>query len=263
MSQDPECGPAHRTRPEIETVVSQLGRPDDGTDVSGFYNIELFAPLKPSNEWPRGVTKESMTAALSKELAQAFPGVIFNFSQMISDNVEEALSGVKGENTVKVIGHDLRVNEAKANEIVDVMSTVRASRTWACSPRSASRTSASRPIAFSAGATGSTSATSRRWCRRPSAARRSPRSTKGRSTSTSRSAGRRLPQRPEGDPEHPGRDADGAQVPLGQLAQIAEEEGPSLIYREDSRRYAPVKFSVRGRDLASTIAEARSASPTR
>ena len=119
------CDLSNRRRPEITTVVSQLGRPDDGTDVSGFYNIELFAPLKPSNEWRRGVTKESMTEDLSHELQEAFPGVIFNFSQMISDNVEEAMSGVKGENTVKVFGPDLHVNEAKANEIVDVMSHIK------------------------------------------------------------------------------------------------------------------------------------------
>src|SRR5581483_3568089 len=99
-------------------------RPDDGTDASGFYNIELFAPLEPFGDWPRGVTKASLTEELSRELEQAFPGVVFGFSQMISDNVEEALSGVKGENSVKVIGPDLRVNEAKADAIVDVMSTV-------------------------------------------------------------------------------------------------------------------------------------------
>src|SRR6185437_6993811 len=122
---DGPCDLQHRARPEITHVVSQLGRPDDGTDVSGFYNIELFAPLQPSKEWPRGVTKDSMTEDLSRELTQAFPGVIFNFSQMISDNVEEAMSGVKGENTVKVFGPDLHVNEAKANEIVDVMSTIK------------------------------------------------------------------------------------------------------------------------------------------
>src|SRR5450432_1607221 len=119
------CDLQHRRHPEITTVVSQLGRPDDGTDVSGFYNIELFAPLAPSDRWPRGVTKGAMTQALSRELQLAFPGVIFNFSQMISDNVEEALSGVKGENTVKVVGPDLRVNEAKADEIVDVMGEVK------------------------------------------------------------------------------------------------------------------------------------------
>ncbi len=118
------CDEAHRTHPEVTAVVSQLGRPDDGTDVSGFYNIELFAPLKPFDEWPRGMTKEKLTDELNKELSEAFPGVIFNFSQMISDNVEEAVSGVKGENSVKVFGNDLESNEKIADAIVDVMGKV-------------------------------------------------------------------------------------------------------------------------------------------
>ncbi|HXN41347.1 MAG TPA: efflux RND transporter permease subunit, partial [Myxococcaceae bacterium] len=86
-----------RAHPEVTTVVSQLGRPDDGTDVAGFFNIELFAPLQPFSDWPSGVTKQKLTEIISRELEDAFPGVVFNFSQMISDNVEEALSGVKGE----------------------------------------------------------------------------------------------------------------------------------------------------------------------
>src|SRR3984957_8258892 len=101
------CDDAHRRHPEVETVVSQLGRPDDGTDVSGFYNIEFFAPLKPFDEWPRGLTKEKLTEEINGELEDAFPGVVFNFSQYTSDNVEEALSGVKGENSVKVFGKDI------------------------------------------------------------------------------------------------------------------------------------------------------------
>ena len=119
-----QCDDAHRSHPEVLTVVSQLGRPDDGTDVSGFYNIEFFAPLKPFDEWPRGVTKESLTEDINKELTAAFPGVVFNFSQYISDNVEEAISGVKGENSVKVFGQDLERNEALAEGIVDVMGKV-------------------------------------------------------------------------------------------------------------------------------------------
>ena len=116
------------------------------------------------------------------------------------------MSGVKGENTVKVVGPDLRVNEAKANEIVDVMSTVKGvAGPGRSSRRSASPTSASRPTARSAAATASTSATSRRWCRRPSAARRSPRSTRARSASTSPSAGRRRTARTsKAIREHPG-----------------------------------------------------------
>ncbi len=252
------CDLAHRARPEITTVVSQLGRPDDGTDVSGFYNIELFAPLKPSKEWRRGVTKESMTAALSKELGEAFPGVIFNFSQMISDNVEEALSGVKGENTVKVVGPDLRVNEAKANEIVDVMSSVKGVEDLGLFPSLGQPNVRITPDRVQCGRYGLNV---------------------GDVEAVVQAAigGQAVTQVYEGEKHFdltvrwaPGyrkdlkairsilvATPDGAQVPLGQLAQIAEEEGPSLIYREDNRRYAPVKFSVRGRDLASTIAEAR------
>ena len=79
-----------RSHHEVETVVSQLGRPDDGTDVTGFFNIEFFAPLEPFDEWPRGLTKEKLTEQVKQELQDAFPGVVFNFSQYISDNVEEA-----------------------------------------------------------------------------------------------------------------------------------------------------------------------------
>src|SRR5262249_24911325 len=114
-----------RQHREVTTVVSQLGRPDDGTDVSGFFNIEFFAPLRPSGEWPRGLTKDKLVEAMGKELQEAFPGVIFNFSQMISDNVEEALSGVKGENSVKVVGPDLKRNQEIAEGIVGVMSGIR------------------------------------------------------------------------------------------------------------------------------------------
>ncbi len=252
------CDLDHRAHPEITTVVSQLGRPDDGTDVSGFYNIELFAPLRPQKEWRRGVTKETMTAQLSRELQQAFPGVIFNFSQMISDNVEEAMSGVKGENTVKVVGPDLTVNEKKANEIVDVMSGIKGVEDLGLFPSLGQPNIRITPDRQSCGryglnvgdveaviqaAIGGQAVTQvyegeRRFdltVRWAPAFRKDLRAIRAILVPT----------------------PDGAQVPLGQLAQIVEEEGPALIYREDNRRYAPVKFSVRGRDLASTIAEAQ------
>ena len=93
--------------PEVITVVSQHGRPDDGSDASPFSNVELFVPLKPFDEWPTGLTKDKLTAQLQKEFNDELPGVDFNFSQYIQDNVEEALSGVKGANSVKIIGPDL------------------------------------------------------------------------------------------------------------------------------------------------------------
>ena len=112
--------------PEVPDVVSQVGRPDDGTDTTGFFNTEYFVDLKPKNQW-RPVfhqNKDELIGAMDREL-EKIPGVIWNFSQPISDNVEEAVSGVKGELAVKIYGDDLQTLEAKGNEIVGVMSSIR------------------------------------------------------------------------------------------------------------------------------------------
>src|ERR1700752_4293039 len=104
-----------RARPEVESVVSQYGRPDDGTDAAGLFNAEFFAPLKPSNQWPGTRDKEELTAQLLAQLQDKFPGVEFNFSQYLQDNVSEAVSGVKGENSIKLFGNDLQSLTATAN----------------------------------------------------------------------------------------------------------------------------------------------------
>ena len=111
--------------PEVTKVVSQVGRPDDGTDTTGFFNTEYFVDLKPKAEW-RPVfrqNKEELIGAMDREL-EKMPGVIWNFSQPISDNVEEAVSGVKGELAVKVYGDDLRTLEAIGDKVVDIMGGV-------------------------------------------------------------------------------------------------------------------------------------------
>src|SRR6202030_3308078 len=110
--------------PEVQSVVSQHGRPDDGTDATGFFNAEFFVPLKPFDTWPSGTTKEKLTQDMTGLLAQQFPGVDFNFSQYIQDNVEEAASGVKGENSVKLYGNELATLERAAARIRDVLATV-------------------------------------------------------------------------------------------------------------------------------------------
>jgi heavy metal efflux system protein len=242
----------------VETVVSQLGRPDDGTDLSQFNNIEFFAPLKPFDDWPRGLTKDKLTEEMSKQLQDAFPGVIFNFSQYISDNVEEALSGVKGENSVKVMGPDLKVNEQIATSIVDIMSGVRGVKDLglfrslgqpnvtvspdraACARYGLNTGDIEAVVQAAVGGQAITNvyegekffALTVRWLE---PYRNSLESIREITVST-----------PEG-----------SNVPLGQLADIRIEEGPSVVYREDGMRYAPVKFSVRERDLKSTIAEAQ------
>jgi cobalt-zinc-cadmium resistance protein CzcA len=253
-----ECTDQNRTRPEVLSVVSQLGRPDDGTDVTGFYNIELFAPLKPFEEFRKGVTKEQLTEQLQAELAKAFPGVVFNFSQYISDNVEEALAGVKGQNAVKVIGNDLRTNEETAKKIVEVMSTVRGVADLGLIPTLGEPNVKITP--------------DRKACARYGL-------NSGDVTNVVAAAigGAAVTQVLEGDrqfdltvrwlPQYrrtveqireiPISTPDGIVVPLGQVAKVVEETGPAMIYREGMRRYAPVKFSVRGRDLKGTIDEAQ------
>jgi cobalt-zinc-cadmium resistance protein CzcA len=249
-----------RHHPEVTTVVSQLGRPDDGTDVSGFHNIEFFAPLKPFDKWKHNVTKATLTDELAGELREAFPGVVFNFSQYLSDNVEEALSGIKGENSVKVIGQDIRSNEKIANQIAEILKGIRGAQDVGVF------TSLGQPsIKIVAD--------------RPRCARYGINTGDVEAVIQAAVGGQAITQVLEGEKrfdlvvrwnEAYRRDAkaigaitvpapDGTQIPLNQLASIKEEDGPSLIYREDLRRYAPVKFSVRGRDLAGTISEAKEA----
>ncbi|NGX98957.1 MAG: efflux RND transporter permease subunit, partial [Candidatus Afipia apatlaquensis] len=110
--------------PEIETVVSQQGRPDDGTDATGYFNAEFFAPLRPEKEWRAGFDKDRLTRELSAKLTEEFPGIEFNFSQYIQDNVQEAVSGVKGENSIKLFGSDLATLTKTANEIKAVLQGV-------------------------------------------------------------------------------------------------------------------------------------------
>ena len=112
--------------PEVTQCTSQVGRPDDGTDTTGFFNTEYFVDLKPKEEWRSGFhqNKDELIAAMNRELGK-IPGAIWNFSQPIADNMEEAVSGVKGELAIKVFGDDLKTLEAKGDQIVNIMRTVR------------------------------------------------------------------------------------------------------------------------------------------
>src|SRR5262249_11716041 len=112
-----------KKHPEVTTVISQLGRPEDGTDPTSYFNREFVVLLKPFDEWPKGRTKADLIKECEAELRRV-PGVNYNFSQTIQDNVEEAMSGVKGENSIKLFGDDLEKLEATANQIKDVMATI-------------------------------------------------------------------------------------------------------------------------------------------
>jgi cobalt-zinc-cadmium resistance protein CzcA len=247
-----------RRHPEVTTVVSQLGRPDDGTDVAGFNNIELFAPLRPFDEWSDGLTKEKLTAELDDELTQAFPGVVFNFSQYLSDNVEEALSGVKGENSVKVFGPEIEKNERAADSIVDVMDKVKGVDDLGMFHSMGQPSIKIVPD-------------------RETLARYGLNTGDVEAVIAATIGGEAVTQVYEGQKtfaltvrwqkryrSSPGaiRDIlvpapDGSQIPLGQIATITDESSPAVVFREDGQRYAPVKFSVRGRDLKSTVEDAQ------
>jgi cobalt-zinc-cadmium resistance protein CzcA len=252
------CTEQNRRHPEVLTVISQLGRPDDGTDVAGFQNIELFAPLRPFGDWRKGVTKESLTDELSKELGEAFPGVVFNFSQMISDNVEEAMSGVKGENSVKVFGPDVVTNEKVAEQAMDILGKVQGVRDLG--------------LVRSSGQPSIRITPDRQACSRYGL-------NTGNVATVVQAAigGKAATQVFEGDRRFdltvrwlpPYRESveaikelmiftpEGTPVPLAQIAEVKIEDSPAMIFREDGTRYTPIKFSVRGRDLESTVAEAQ------
>ncbi len=104
--------------PEVITVVSQHGRPDDGSDAAGFFNAEFFVPLKPFDTWPANMTKDKLINQLQADFSKEFVGIDFNFSQYIQDNVEEGLSGVKGANSAKIIGPDLATLETIARAAI-------------------------------------------------------------------------------------------------------------------------------------------------
>ena len=253
-----------RSRPEVESVVSQHGRPDDGTDAAGLFNAEFFAPLKPASEWPGTHDKEELTAQLLAQLQDKFPGVEFNFSQYLQDNVSEAVSGVKGENSIKLYGSDLQALTDTANKIKSVLRPCRASLTSRCSPRSASRRFRSTSIAPVRRATASRPATSTprsrsRSAATPPATSMSPAATGiSRSSFVSRRNTARAPRRSRTcGSASPIPAAAITQIPLSEVASIKLVSGAAYIYREQQERYLPIKFSVRERDLGSAIQEAQ------
>lgn len=248
--------------PEVITVVSQHGRPDNGSDASPFSNVELFAPLKPFDQWPSGLTKEKLTEQLQKEFSEELPGIGFNFSQYIQDNVEEALSGVKGANSVKVVGPNLQVLESLATQIMAEMAKVKGVtdlgifRTLG-QPNLNIRIDREKAARYGlntgdintvvqAALGGTTATTVLEGDRQFSlAVRLDP---KFRDSIDTVRTVQVAYQTPSGT---------NAYVPLSELADISLDTGASFIYRERSQRYVPVKFSVRGRDLGSTVTEAQ------
>ncbi|HTU33166.1 MAG TPA: CusA/CzcA family heavy metal efflux RND transporter [Candidatus Acidoferrum sp.] len=241
--------------PVVTQVVSQMGRPDDGTDVTTFNNIEFMVSLKPPSKWPSGLTKAKLVAQMDERL-EKYPGIDFNFSQNIQDNVEEAMSGVKGENSLKLFGDDIDTLVEKADEIRDVMAGVPG-----VADLGVFQESGQPELVVSIDR-----AASARYGLMASDVDTAVQAAIGGLAVTQILQGDRrfdfvvryqqqFRQTPQAIRDILLPTPDGKNVPLGQVADVSLREGAFMIYRENGLRFIPIKFSVRGRDLASTIQE--------
>ena len=250
------------SHPEVITVVSQHGRPDDGSDAAGFYNAEFFVPLKPFDQWSRGKTKDDLVNELQSEFSREFAGVDFNFSQYIQDNIEEGLSGVKGANSVKIMGPNLATLEQIAAQVLSEMGRTKGVEDLGIfrvlgQPNlniKVDRAKAAR-YGLNAGDLNTVVQTA----------------LGGTTASTVMEADRQFNLTVRLAPEfrnnidvvrsikvgyQTGNGAN-AYIPLSELADISLDTGASYIFHERNQRYIPIKFSVRGRDLGSAVAEAQ------
>ena len=252
---------------EVETVVSQHGRPDDGTDATGFFNAEFFVPLKPFDTWPAGVDKEKLTKDMMDALGEEFPGINFNFSQYIQDNVEEAASGVKGENSVKIYGNDLETLEKTADSIAAVLAKIPGITDLAVLRslgQPTIRIDVDRERAARYGlAPGDINAVVQTAIGGQSAGdlyegssdRHFPMMV--RLAAPFRQSLDAIQHIPVGATASNGNGL--IQVPLEDVANVRLVSGAAFIYREQQQRYVPIKFSVRGRDLGGAVLEAQRA----
>jgi heavy metal efflux system protein len=243
--------------PEVKQVMSQTGRPNDGTDATGFYNIEFHVDIYPKKEWKSHLTKEQLIDQMNQKLA-VFPGIDLNFSQPIMDNVEEAVSGVKGSLVVKIYGDTLSYTEQKANEVYAVMKNVKGvedlgvirnigqpelridldQQKMASYGVSTADANAIIEMAIGGKAITQIYEGEKKFqlrLRYEEMYRNNAEAISNLMVPTSR----------------------GSQVPIKNIATIQRLTGPSIIFRDDNRRYSAVKFSIRGRDMGSTIAEAQ------
>ncbi|MFT4032334.1 MAG: CusA/CzcA family heavy metal efflux RND transporter [Siphonobacter sp.] len=243
--------------PEVNQVLSQTGRPNDGTDATGFYNVEFFVDTKPKDEWPGHPAKAQVIDEM-REALSIFPGVNFNFSQPIMDNVEEAVSGVKGSIAVKIYGSDFNVLQEKANQVYNQLKTVQGIEDLGIIKNigqpelrieldenklalyGINKADAQAVIAMAIGGKAATQIYEgeRHFDLR---VRYAPAF-----RTTEEQIGKLMVPT-----------MNGSQMPIKEIAKISSVTGPILIFREGNQRFIGVKFSIRGRDMGSTIGEAQ------
>ena len=242
---------------EVKGIVSQTGRPNDGTDPTGFFNAEFFVDLYPKDEWERKITKDELVVEMQKKLAK-YPGIDFNFSQPISDNVEEAVSGVKGAMAIKIFGKDLKYLELQADSVFKVMKDIKGVEDLGIfknlgQPEFRISLDQQKMALYNV-------------------------STEDAQTVIEMAIGGKTVTQFYDDEKHfdikiryeeskryteeqianilvPTRN--GSKIPIKEISTVGFISGPAFIYRENNNRFIALKFSVRGRDLGSTIAEAQ------
>jgi len=243
--------------PEVKQVMSQAGRPNDGTDPTGFYNVEFFVDLLPKDEWKGKVTKEELISQMQEKLS-VFSGIDFNFSQPIMDNVEEAVSGVKGSIAVKVYGDELTAIEGKADKIYEILKTVNGIEDLGViknigQPELRIELDEVKMAQFGVTTTDCNAVIEM--------------AIGGKAATQFYEGNRKFDVRIRFYKEYRRSENEisnimiptinGAKVPLKEIAKIYTITGPLLIFRDDNKRFCAVKFSIRGRDMGSTIAEAQ------
>jgi heavy metal efflux system protein len=243
--------------PQVKNIISQTGRPDDGTDVAGFYNNEFDVMLYPEDDWKPLITKDELIDQMNQKLS-VIPGAELNFSQPITDNIEEAVSGVKGSICVKIFGDSLNYMEDKSTEVYNVLKTVRGIEDLGVIKNIGQPEIDidldQQKMALYGVATADANAVIEM-------------AIGGKAASTLYENIRKFDIRIRFPEEYRKTEEDignlmvptqsGSKVPVKEISNITTITGPCLIFRDDNERYSAVKFSVRGRDMGSAIAEAQ------
>ncbi|CAM4287488.1 cobalt-zinc-cadmium resistance protein CzcA [Pedobacter westerhofensis] len=242
---------------EVKQVVSQTGRPNDGTDATGFYNMEFLVDIYPKDEWKRHETKEQLVERMQERL-KGYPGIALNFSQPISDNVEEAVSGVKGSIVVKMFGNDYNYIENEEEKIEAILKTVPGIEDLGIlrnlgQPELQINLDQTKMALY-----GVTTEDANAVIEMAIGGKAATQIFEGERKFDLRI---RYPDSFRQNEQSIGnlriQSLSGAKIPLSEISTIKKVTGPSIIYRDKHERYGAIKFSIRGRDMGSTIAEAQ------
>jgi cobalt-zinc-cadmium resistance protein CzcA len=243
--------------PEVKQTLSQVGRTNDGTDPKGFFNVQIQVDLKPKKQWKRGITEDELIDEMDKQLKK-FPGIVFNYSQPIRDNVEEAVAGVNAALAVKIFGHDFNTLDSLANRVMDELKKVRGIADLGVlrnlgQPEFRIELDQQK-MAFYGVNTADANAVIEM-------------AIGGKAATQLYEEERKFDVRVRYQQEYRATQAaienlmvptnDGSKVPLKEIASIQTLTGPAFIFRDNNTRHIAVKFSVRERDLGSTIADAQ------